>query len=236
MNRKHILSDLKVSANRVGKLYPILLDKQGNVLDGSHRLKVDPNWPKMKLDHIDTEEKRLIVKLVGNVCRRSVSSREKSEIVGRLAQIYSSTGIKSGQMPYEIAQKTGMSYRWVMTYLPNRMKMFPGRGGPSKNHKKAQYQKVSAKFGVANPATLFRVFSHRTTSPILSVVNYKNTKFVNILLDKTIYSKIETASNNLGIEPEKIIGNALLSALKALTAYGNVNDDPKEAKPTLIIH
>ena len=115
------------------------------------------------------------------------------------------------------------------------MKMYPGRGGPSKSLKKPQYQENSTEVRVANPATLFRAFCSSKAPISISIVNFKNTQFVNILLDKKFYSKIELASNNLGIKPDKIIGNALLTALKVLSAYGYTVDEPKEEKAEHII-
>jgi hypothetical protein len=47
----------------------VLLDKHGNVIDGKHRLVADANWPKMKLEHVESEDDRLIAILISNVCR-----------------------------------------------------------------------------------------------------------------------------------------------------------------------
>ena len=56
MSQKRVVSDLKASSERVGRLYPILLDKHGNVIDGMHRLAADESWPKMRLENVETEE------------------------------------------------------------------------------------------------------------------------------------------------------------------------------------
>jgi len=55
-----ITSGLRLSSRRVGRLYPVLLDKHGNVIDGKHRLAADADWPKMRLDHVESEEKGLL--------------------------------------------------------------------------------------------------------------------------------------------------------------------------------
>ena len=220
MNRKNIVSDLKLSARRCGELYPVLLDKEGNVLDGNHRLKADPNWPKIILENVETEQDRLVVKLIGNVCRRSISSAEKTQLVGELASIFLSQGCKRGQVAYKVAEKTGMSYRWVMTYLPNRLKQYPGRGGPSI---KQAFEAISEKTEfsqVAGSATIFGSICANSGEDILTITNYTNTQFVSILLDKKIYSRIHNASLNLGIKPSLIIGNALLLALRSLENLG----------------
>lgn len=58
---------LKASSKRVGRLYPILLDKHGNIIDGRHRFAVNEDWPKMRLEHVETEEGRLVARLISNV-------------------------------------------------------------------------------------------------------------------------------------------------------------------------
>jgi len=88
VSQKRVVSDLKASSERVGRLYPILLDRYGNVIDGQHRLAVDKNWPKMRLENIETEEQRLLVRLISNVCRRHIPAKEKTEILARLGEIY----------------------------------------------------------------------------------------------------------------------------------------------------
>ena len=104
MSRERVISDLKASCDRVGRLYPILLDRHGNVVDGRHRLAADENWPKMKLEHVETEEDRLVARLISNVCRRAVSAGEKSEMLGKLGEIYLSKGLKPGKIAYTIAE------------------------------------------------------------------------------------------------------------------------------------
>jgi len=50
----HIISYLKFSSKRAGRLYPVLLDKHGNVIDGLHRLVADEKWPKITLENVET--------------------------------------------------------------------------------------------------------------------------------------------------------------------------------------
>lgn len=119
------ISDLRLSSQRVGRLYPVLLDKEGNMIDGQHRLAADADWPKIRLDYITSERERLLARLISNVCRRTVPPEEKSEMLERLGRIYLGQGERPGKLAYRIAVETGMSYRWVMKYLPNDMKTKP---------------------------------------------------------------------------------------------------------------
>ncbi|MEM3055528.1 MAG: hypothetical protein QXM52_07480, partial [Candidatus Bathyarchaeia archaeon] len=122
MDEKALVSYLKISSRHVGRFYPVLLDKYGNVIDGAHRLAADENWPKMILPNIKTEEQRLIARIISNTCRRHVRASEKTEILSRLAEIYLKKGIKPGSIAQKIAEETGMSYTWVMKYLPGKFK------------------------------------------------------------------------------------------------------------------
>jgi len=132
LGEDEIDSGLRLSSRRVGWLYPVLLDKHGNVIDGKHRLAADANWPKMRLDHVKSKEDRLIARLICNVCRRNVSAGEKSEIVQELGELHVKAGVKPGkELVSKISEETGMSYRWVMKYLPDNFKERPGVGGPS---------------------------------------------------------------------------------------------------------
>ena len=85
-------------------------------------MAADEDWPKMRLEHVGTEEDRLVARLISNVCRRDVSAGEKSGMLGKLGEIYLSEGLKPGKIAYKIAEETGMSYRWVMQYLPEKCK------------------------------------------------------------------------------------------------------------------
>lgn len=79
----------------IGQLYPVLRDAEGKVIDGFHRLDSNPNWKSVILENIDTEEKRLIVSAHANVGRRSISRKERMNIINRLAEIYYQQGLRA---------------------------------------------------------------------------------------------------------------------------------------------
>jgi len=113
---------LKGSTKLVGQLYPVLLDKHGRVIDGLHRLEDEPNWRTEKLEHIDTEEKFLIARLVANKFRRQVSSEEVREMINKLAEIYYKQGVKPGKISRVIAENTGYAPDTVREYLDSKYK------------------------------------------------------------------------------------------------------------------
>ncbi len=212
------IEDLRFSAKRVGRLYPVLLDKEGNIIDGNHRISADGNWPAISLPQVKTEKDRLLARLISNVCRRSVSSGEKKEILGRLGEIYVEEGVHLGKIASKIADETGMSYRWAMKYLPDKYKERPGLGGPAKmsefdmteeknkkHHHLAQFSNIDFSFLLLD-----------TNQKTAIVRKYINTEFVNITLQKQFFLKIEKIANRFNVLPEVIINNALHLALKQL--------------------
>ncbi|MEM1539993.1 MAG: hypothetical protein QXJ07_01215 [Candidatus Bathyarchaeia archaeon] len=43
MSDEEITSELRCNSKRTGKLYPALIDRYGNIIDGAHRLAADRN-------------------------------------------------------------------------------------------------------------------------------------------------------------------------------------------------
>ena len=108
--------DLKASLEKVGPLYPILKDAWGDIIDGFHRQRVDPNWPSIKLDHITDPVQLSMARLIANVCRREVPAEEKTELLRQIASL-------TGWTPRRIADALPMSYSWVLLYLPDEFKV-----------------------------------------------------------------------------------------------------------------
>jgi len=202
-----VVSDLKASSERVGRLYPVLLDRHGNVIDGQHRLTADENWPKIRLENVETEEQRLLARLISNVCRRHVPAEEKTELLGRLGEIYLKDGVEPKKIVEKIMEKTGMSYRWVMKYLPDKYKADPEKG---KRSKPLNLTNVK----VARRATRFlkELLKPPRREGALKVKKYANTRFVSLMLEKSFYEEFERDSLELGVSTET-------SALKALEEY-----------------
>jgi hypothetical protein len=124
--------DLKKSSGSIGQLYPVLLAKDGEILDGLHRIKSNRSWRTVTLTHIDTPEKKLIARLVANFHRRQISRDEKAEWINSLASFYQKQGLKvegprgkaqgSNEVAERIVAATGLGRRTVMTYLRQEFK------------------------------------------------------------------------------------------------------------------
>jgi hypothetical protein len=225
MDEREITSRLRTSAMLIGKLYPVLLGKHGEIIDGTHRLKVDPNWPSMQVQGVESEEQILLARLVSNVCRRDVSKKEKTEMLRQLARLNLAQGVTLNKLAKVISEKTGMSYRWVMKYIPNEFKARAGLGGP----KKFQGPNETTLFfnNVSYPANEFELFS-RSRAQIVQLSYYSNTNFATVLLEKEFYLKLAKAAKAVGADPCVIINNGLLWALQKTEKIAKQNHDSNE--------
>ena len=106
--------DLKLSAEKLGKLCPVLLDKNGRVIDGMHRMELDPKWPTLTLQNIDTPVKRSLARIASNFCRRTVEPEELTREITTL--------IGYGLKPKQISELTGISERTIYRHMPEHLK------------------------------------------------------------------------------------------------------------------
>jgi len=111
---QELVEDLRKSKEKLGALAPVVLDKHGNIVEGHHRLKADPNWPKITFDQIETEEDRILYTIAFNWHRREKSEKWKAVMLSKLAKL--------GYDVKKIIEKTGLSERTVYRYLPSTFK------------------------------------------------------------------------------------------------------------------
>ena len=106
---------MKRSYEKLGALVPVIEDAYGNTLDGVHRLKLDPKWPRIRLGWVTDPAQAKLARVAINLCRRKVPAEEISEA---LAFLVGTLRLK----PQEVADAFGMSKRWVYKYLPAEYK------------------------------------------------------------------------------------------------------------------
>lgn len=114
--------DLATSEDIIGAIYPVLKSPDGEVLDGLHRLNVDPKWP-VKVVEVKDEKRKLLVRVHANIQRRNIPTEEKEGWVKQARKVLQSEGKKGTQE--EIAKLLGFSVNWVSKYdttpvQPNR--------------------------------------------------------------------------------------------------------------------
>jgi hypothetical protein len=176
------------------------MDSKGNIIDGEHRNSINKSWPKFVLENVKSEKERLILRVVSNNQRRNVSNCEKSRQLAHLAKIFVEEGITQGKLGYQIAEATGMSYQWVMKYLPEQFK----------DDKQADR---------AKSALCHRATNSNLRDPpdgVISIIAYRNTDFVNIVVQKSLYEKLAEKAKEWEVTPDTIIYNALISMQNGL--------------------
>lgn len=126
--------DIAASAEKIGQLTPVLRDKFGNVIDGNHRLVIDPQWRSITDDSIDTEEKLILAQFHANWHRRT--SEDIKQAVNKLLALYSVQkslddsgssfqkleGRQQNELLHRVADALSVSYKTVSNYAPSEFK------------------------------------------------------------------------------------------------------------------
>lgn len=116
--------DLRKSKRSVRELYPVLRDAHGNVIDGFHRLEIDPTWHDEILDWIRTPTQLALARIIANTHRRTVSREERAEQIAELARaLMEHDGVPKTEIVQTIAELTTFSERYVRELLPDEYKM-----------------------------------------------------------------------------------------------------------------
>ena len=109
------LEDLAASERAVGQIYPVVKDAEGNIIDGFHRKRVNPNWKEVQLPVKDRLE-ALKIRVHLNLFRRKVGEDEKSGWVAEARRLLQERGLKGTQK--EVAEALAVSRTWVTKYDP----------------------------------------------------------------------------------------------------------------------
>jgi len=116
--------DLRKSAEKVGELYPVLISKTGETIDGFHRINAKANWRREVRENIDTPEKVLKARLISNKFRRKVTAVEVRGWINDLAEIaLTEHGIEPGEISGWVAEETGYDEHSVRDYLDQKYKL-----------------------------------------------------------------------------------------------------------------
>ena len=127
----------------------------------------------------------------------------------RLGEIYQKEGVKPGEIAHKIAEETGMSYTWVMKYLPEKFK----------DSTQAERRSGSVTRRVTGEDPERRVSFELEEPPqgAVAIKAYGNTNFVNIMLERKFYKQLEETAKKLETTPDKLIYNAIRLILKSLS-------------------
>ena len=113
--------DLRKSTDKIGELYPVIVSKTGEIVDGFHRINSKANWRREVREDIDTPEKVLLARLISNKFRRQVTAEEVRGWINDLAEIaLTERGIEPGEISGWVAEQTGYSEITVRKYLDKK--------------------------------------------------------------------------------------------------------------------
>lgn len=112
--------DLKVSLEKVGPLIPVLLDAHGSIIDGHQRTEASEGWPTRVLEHVKTEEQRLLVEAHVHLARKSRKKGYTKALVNKIAQHYLDGGARilggrrGNRLANEVSDLTVEAFRGVL--------------------------------------------------------------------------------------------------------------------------
>jgi len=170
---KNVIESIKQSYSKFGQLYPVLLDKNGVVIDGDHRTKaLRKKVETFTLKRIEKKEDRLAVRLIANHARKGNDKTSWALDLTEFAKVLKNQGFSNiGQ---EISKITGLPYRTIMRYLPTQFKDL------------AQSRRASSPRSSTGVPLI--------TSPLLPIGNQKGMPLVSVTKKIKEFEKISTES------------------------------------------
>lgn len=218
-NDSCLIQDLRSSIEKIGGLYPVLEDSYGNIIDGRHRLEADSEWPRRRLENVKTEKERILARLVSNACRRNMPSQEKREMLAKLGGVLLQDGLQRGEISKNISEESGMSYQWVMKYLPSEFK------------NRSQSERATAPVRCAAKISRLAGLREPHEGNLISINRYSNMHWAVYTVKMTLHEKIERAARILMTTPQILVQNIIEERLREIIAL-----DQEDAKVLEIIN
>jgi len=204
-DEEELIESLRSSKATLGPILPILEDAHGEIIDGFHRQKADKNWPRHKLEHVKTRKDRLRVRIALNIIRWK-SAREKMKMLEEYGEILLEEGVPPGEISKRIAEETGMSYRWVMKYLPDRFK------------DEVKSENASAARRAAARIKKLLDFRKPPREKLLTVNKYGNTDRLHVIFEKPLQEEVREAAEKLEMPPDVFLQKSIREKCREIKA------------------
>lgn len=107
---------LAKSEKVIGQLYPVLVNRKGEVLEGHHRLKSNPKW-KRKVVETKSRIEDILVRMHAHH-RRRIPQEETRALLIELAQQLKNVGIKKENIASELVKIAPYSKGYIRQLLP----------------------------------------------------------------------------------------------------------------------
>ncbi|MEM2249922.1 MAG: hypothetical protein QXH20_04240 [Candidatus Bathyarchaeia archaeon] len=116
---EEIVENLKRSRELMGEIDEVIIDQNGNVIDGVHRLKAYPGW---KTKTIQADRKKAILLRLHRNYRRERNPEEIKTLLNELAIILEQEGVPKEHIAREIVRLSPYSESYTLSFLPKKYK------------------------------------------------------------------------------------------------------------------
>jgi len=120
-SKEELVSHIRASREKVGELYPVLVDEEGKIIDGYHRLEAYPDWVRKTVEPASPYEEALIWFAAHK--RRKVTTKEAKVKFIAMAEELLKEGVPKGEIATRLAEVTGYTVQRVSSLLPAKYKL-----------------------------------------------------------------------------------------------------------------
>jgi len=119
MTDRKLISEIRSTSKKIGRVLPVLMNPKGEVIDGYHRLQTSGKWPKriLRFNALQTRVARLVI----NRTRRTANTRDYQELAQYLQKTEPGKDryhVRNGKtIARRITDLTGIPYSTVMDHI-----------------------------------------------------------------------------------------------------------------------
>jgi hypothetical protein len=133
---EEVVQNLKRSRELLGELDEVIVDQNGQPIDGIHRLKAYPGW---KTRTVQVDRKTAILLRLHRNYRRTVSKEETKAMLHELALALKNEGVPEEQVANEVVKLSPYSPQYTLSLLPKKFKQ-PAKVKTGEKAAKATYK------------------------------------------------------------------------------------------------
>jgi len=116
---EEVVQNLRRSRELLGELDEVILDQDGQPIDGKHRLKAYPGW---KTRTVQADRKTAILLRLHRNYRRTISKEETKALLYELALTLKNEGVPDELIAQEIVKLSPYSPQYTLSLLPKKFK------------------------------------------------------------------------------------------------------------------
>jgi len=213
---RDVIEAIKKSHSRFGQLYPVLLDKNGRIIDGDHRNLAIKKAKTFTLDQIVKKEDRLAVRLIANHARKGNNKSTWTLDLTEYAKVLKNKGFVA--IGREISKITGLPYRTIMRYLPQEFKDKAQSRRASHSRLPSGIPEISPVTPVVSVTEKIKEFKEINTKnlPKIELKQFRNQTWKAIILKDKFFKDYISACNEASVDPIETLQVALKDLINKL--------------------